>query len=85
MWLRVSVNRGECEVAVSVSRGECEVTVLCSLPTVKPECPMRLRVSVLTTAAEIELMWESAPVRFTELRDTLLHQVSYCSSEPPWE
>nr|AGQ17912.1 interleukin 7 receptor [Ginglymostoma cirratum] len=75
----IRVSRSE-----SLERGPCVFNKKI-IHMVKPECPIRLGVNVLTRAREIELQWDSPPLRFTLLRDKLLHQVSYCSSKPAWE
>uniref|UniRef100_UPI00398EFBCB interleukin-7 receptor subunit alpha n=1 Tax=Pristiophorus japonicus TaxID=55135 RepID=UPI00398EFBCB len=52
---------------------------------VKPGTPFNLTATTLMEAKEIKLTWESPKIRFTELTNSLLHQVSYRAKLGTWE
>ncbi|XP_072373656.1 interleukin-7 receptor subunit alpha [Scyliorhinus torazame] len=52
---------------------------------VKPGPPFNVTVAILMEAEEIELVWDTPSVRFTELTKGLVHQLSYRSPESEWE
>ncbi|XP_072903947.1 interleukin-7 receptor subunit alpha isoform X1 [Hemitrygon akajei] len=64
----------------SHSHGPCHLTQKIT-HMVKPDAPFNLSVTALREAEEMEVRWEVPRVRFTELFNTLLHQLVYWSTE----
>ncbi|XP_067885194.1 interleukin-7 receptor subunit alpha [Heterodontus francisci] len=52
---------------------------------VKPGTPFGVAVTTLLEAKEIKLTWDTPSIRLIELKNNLLHQVSYRSTDSDWE